>query len=191
MPAYTIQEHRHRFAVWAAGRACSRGKGKGFTVKNARTMLEAAGLKKINSADDLPGPEEIDRWVNVLIRAVMKAGVKQCGLDISYGRAQKLVNIYLKSKIVCGVSRHDDRIKKLHPPLDSELLNNLHKGADRLKPGQRKQFLKKLDTARSKGRSWTGFNKPTYDAYIRAIKILQQGRPLWEVEECWMPSELS
>lgn len=46
MSTYTIRDHAHRFAVWAAGRAYSRsgGDGGGYSVQYAQRMLEAAGM---------------------------------------------------------------------------------------------------------------------------------------------------
>jgi hypothetical protein len=207
MSIYTIHEHSHRFAVWAAGRAYSRGgEGGGYTVANAKMMLEAAGLRKVRSVDDLPKLEQIDAFVDSLIQAVIAARpatytytfprkkgepVKRVERPFvcTYGRAQKLVNIYIKSKIICGAGAQssDERLKKLHPPLDRQLLD----GLERLGPGALEatlyaKFREKWATARTMGTSWTDFNKPTYDAYIAAIRALQEGMPLWAVEEHWM-----
>jgi hypothetical protein len=41
---YTIEEHRHRFAVWAAARAASR-RMKNFKVELASELIECASLE--------------------------------------------------------------------------------------------------------------------------------------------------
>ena len=41
---YTIEQHRHRFAVWAAARAASR-RIKNFKIELASELIECAGLK--------------------------------------------------------------------------------------------------------------------------------------------------
>lgn len=46
-------------------------------------------------------------------------------------------------------------------------------------------FREKWDVACAMGTRWTDFDKPTYDAYIGAIKVLQGGCSLWAVEEYW------
>lgn len=43
-----------------------------------------------------------------------------------YGRAQKLVNVYLKSKLACGGYHDDERVARLHPPIDRKLLTGLN-----------------------------------------------------------------
>ena len=106
----------------------------------------------------------------------------------TYGRAQKLVNVYLKSKLICGSVHHDDiRLARLHPPLDRELLEALNR-LTRTQPFQHldSAFKKLWDFARAKGNAWTDFDKMAYDAYLAAIKALQGELPLWAVEEYWM-----
>lgn len=211
MSEYTIHEHSHRFAVWAAGRAYSRGgEGGGYTVSNARLMLEAAGLRGIKTVDDLPEASQIDSFLNGLITGVINARPRTYTQTIpkkgdvpatkvertficSYGRAQKLVNIYLKSKIICaGAPSGDSRIAKLHPPLDMQLLVALDKlDSKKLGAERYERFRKAWNTARSMGTSWTDFDKATYDAHIKAIKELQDKSPLWAVEEHWMSEKKS
>ncbi|WP_051705439.1 hypothetical protein [Cupriavidus metallidurans] len=204
MHHYTLDEHRHRFAVWAAGRAYSRGgSGGGYTVQVARSMLEAAGMRNICSVKDLPAAEEIDVFIDELIQKVMGAAPptyitsKEDGDEdkkkvelpfiCTYGRAQKLVNIYLKSKLICASAGHDDpRLAKLHPPLDNELLKELDRLARKADASQDECSFKALwKNARARGTSWTAFDKVAYDAYIAAIKARQGSQPLWAVEEHW------
>jgi len=57
---YTIDEHKHRFAAWAASRAAS-VKGCRFSVEQGKKLLEAAGMQHlISDPSNLPFPENID-----------------------------------------------------------------------------------------------------------------------------------
>ncbi|MDR9876761.1 hypothetical protein RJC98_16355 [Pseudomonas allii] len=203
--SYSIAEHRHRFAIWAAGRAYSR-QGPGHTMAVATQLINESGVGRISTPDDLPPPKEIDAFLDLQFRNVIKIACKltytrtwkdeitkdeyssQHDLICSYGRAQKLVNVYLKSKLVCASSDADQsKISALHPPLDRQLLNAIdsylahpkHKGSD---------LQKKFKAALKLGKSWTTFKKPAYDAHLSVIKDIQAGRPLWGIEWLWHPS---
>ena len=137
---YTMAEHRHRFAIWAAGRAYSR-QGPGHTMAVAFKLIDETQVGQIATLDDLPPPDEIDDYLDGLFQEVMARAAKieylrkwkdkttglnriePCKLECSYGRAQKLVNIYLKSKLVlAGRDEGAAKLAKLHPPLDRQLL---------------------------------------------------------------------
>lgn len=199
MSNYTIQDHAHRFAVWAAGRAYSRsgGDGGGYSIKYAQRMLEAAGMRDINTPEDLPSKEGIDAFIHERIEAVRASRPatyvhyqtkKKMAFRCSYGRAQKLVNVYLKSKLVCGGYHNDERVQRLHPPMDRKLLRGLSAFSNKV-AGQDgyAEFRKNLLDAQALGDSWVIFSQSTYEAYIKAVKSLQQDKPLWAVEEHWSP----
>ncbi|MGS0738100.1 hypothetical protein ACVBEG_16500 [Pseudomonas sp. GG8] len=61
--SYTIIEHRHRFALWAAGRAYSR-QGPGHTMDVAKKLLRESGVDRISTPDDLPPSEEMDAFLD-------------------------------------------------------------------------------------------------------------------------------
>jgi hypothetical protein len=46
-------------------------------------------------------------------------------LNITHGVAVKLINIYLKSLLVCGGYDSHEKVKALHPSIDSILLTEL------------------------------------------------------------------
>lgn len=69
---YDIHEHRHRVAVWAAGRAYSR-QGPGHTIAVAKHLIEKSGLGVINTADQLPPPDEMNEFIHQRIQAVIDA----------------------------------------------------------------------------------------------------------------------
>lgn len=199
MSSYTIRDHAHRFAVWAAGRAYSRsgGDGGGYSVRYAQVMLEAAGMRDINTPEDLPSREGIDAFIHERIEAVRAARPatyvhhktrKKETFLCTYGRAQKLVNVYLKSKLVCAGYHDDVRVERLHPPIDRKLLGGLNALCGEVS-GQDEyaEFRKNLLDAQALGESWVIFSQSTYEAYIKAVKSLQKDKPLWAVEEHWLP----
>lgn len=199
MSNYSFAEHAHRFAVWAAGRAYSRsgGHGGGYSVQYAQRMLEAAGMRDINTPEDLPSKDGIDAFIHERIEAVRAARPAtyvhhetrdHLKFRCTYGRAQKLVNVYLKSKLVCGGYHDDERVERLHPPLDRKLLRGLNAVCEEV-AGQDEyaEFRKNFLDAQALGDSWVVFTQTTYEAYIKAVKSLQQDKPLWAVEEHWLP----
>ncbi|ABO59724.1 hypothetical protein BYI23_E000550 (plasmid) [Burkholderia sp. YI23] len=197
--AYDIDEHRYRFAVWAAGRAYARGgkDGAGCTVSMAKRLIVKSGLGAVRSVRDLPErPTEIDRWVFTMIARVRLASrgqtykIRSSGaheskkLRLSYGRAQKLVNMYLKAMLVCGGQERDSRIRFLHPPIDGVLLDTLAG----VELGDRAEAFRELfSNAQRTAQRWTKFQRRDYVAYLDAIKVLQGDEPLWAVEEHWAP----
>ncbi len=180
MCGYNPQEHRFRFAAWAAGRAYGRGKA-GLTVLNGQKALEAAGLKALaEGICKLPAADEFDCQHKSWCAAVQESFSGK----ISYGRAAKLVNVYLKAlflsnfgdtastaNIKCDLSA---RLNAIHPPIDRALLRALIVSDE-----QNAQFWRdRLDSA------WTKFDQQQYLCVIEKIKTIT-GDKLWMIEEHW------
>lgn len=202
---YTMTEHRHRFAIWAAGRAYSR-QGPGHTMAVASQLINETRVGRIATLDDLPPPDKIDGHLDELFHEVMDCAAKikyvrkwkdettglyrkeECQLECSYGRAQKLVNIYLKSKLVLtSMDETDAKLAKLHPPLDRQLLGAIGRYLNTA-PFKGSKLQQAFKAALVKGSSWTTFDKPAYDAHITVVKDIQQDRPLWGIEWLWQPT---
>lgn len=199
-PEYDIFEHRHRFAAWAAGRAYSR-RGPGHDMSTAMKLLTLSGLSSLKTPDDLPEPDKVDAFLDKLIVAVMRVASEitylrksksgntvENQLLCSYGRAQKLVNIYLKSKLVCSGWETHASVVNLHPPLDSVLIKSMGSYTWKNRSqcsGARLAF----ERAQQLGNTWTSFDRATYDAYIDTIKIIQRNAPLWAIEWLWQPAK--
>lgn len=195
---YSMLEHRHRLAVWVAGRAYAR-RGSGHTMEVAQALIENAGLMAIASPNDLPEPSEMDGFIHARIAAVQRAAVDvpkhkhwKTGdlqsLVCTYGRAQKLVNMYLKSKIICsGYAEDNNQVAALHPPLDDQLLTAIDNNRDQCPAESKDRFEEEWSKARALGKKWTQFNQETYEAYIKAIRSFLAGRPLWHIEYLWQP----
>lgn len=201
---YDIEEHRHRFAVWTAGRAYARGgREGGYSVPNAKRLIEGSRLREAGTFSKLPAREAIDAFVHERIDAVIefsqtmtyqkeKKGEPR-PLVVTYGRAQKLVNIYLKTVIVCSQKHDDPAVGALHPPLDRVLLKALVALPRKSQPASpvSAEFAEAIRAAKKRhGVNWTSFGKEAYEDYIKAIKLLQGESPLWAVEEHWRPENV-
>lgn len=174
--AYTIQEHQHRLAAWAASRAAS-VKGCRFKVQKGVTILEAAGFNA-SFADPsyLPKPRDTDQTHRGWREKIIKAAGKE-GLNFTHGVAAKLINCYLKVRFVCAGKHRDRKVKCLHPPIDNELLKELIK-QDAGGFGKEWRGFRK--------RCWSKFDSSDYEDVIRHVrKSLQPGTPLWKIEEYW------
>lgn len=176
---YDIHQHKHTYAVWTASRAWNRHL-KGGTLALAQQLIEIAGLNEVRGPEDIG--VDVDAWLVEKMRLMVSFAKQNRILGINYGRAQKLVNIYLKTKLVCGGQEAHPKVIMLHPPLDSELFKGL-RGALR---DQKSSAAAIAFAAAQKGcKSWTNFELHDYLAHIKAIQLFMNGKPLWMVEEHW------
>ncbi|MGE3077253.1 MAG: hypothetical protein AB7J35_21230 [Dehalococcoidia bacterium] len=172
---YEIELHKHRFAAWAASRAASVSPSR-FKVEAGRAILEHCGFTaNLARPGQLPEPSAVDeehrRWRSEVVDCA-----KSRGLTFTHGVAAKLINIYLKSRFVCGGFHADERVRNLHPPIDRVLLDTLAKQDI---AGERAEWRK----AASAG--WSKFGSGEYENVIRLIRISMAGEALWMVEEHW------
>ena len=172
---YTIDEHKHRFSAWAAASAAS-VKGCRFSVQQGKEILEAAGIKKLlSSPDRLPSPQRIDavhrQWRNRIVETA-----KNKGLTFTHGIAAKPLNVYLKAGFVCSGQHDDPRVRALHPPIDSVLLDALCDGDV---GGLRAEWN------RARRVRWSRFTSEEYEEVIRSIRQAMPNTPLWQIEKHW------
>lgn len=172
---YSIGEHSHRFAVWAAARAAS-VKNYRFSVSAGKYLLEEVGFSgNILSPDELPGPDLIDdihyAWRTNMIRAA-----KTLNMSITHGIAAKLINVYFKARFVSGPTAYHPNVAALHPPIDSVLLKEL--------------ALQKLGGSSqpwrtAQKRAWSNFTSTEYEDIIAHLRAHLNGRPMWSIEKYW------
>lgn len=121
---YDINEHRHRFSVWAAARATQRGFSGVVTLQRA---LESCGVVEFIATADL---DDIDaeqfnsihrQWCMAICDFLRNSGL----LNVTFGRAAKLIAMYLKSAVVLGSSSETAFGHIAHPPIDGILLRNV------------------------------------------------------------------
>ena len=173
---YSIEEHKHRFAAWAAGLAAS-VKGCRFKVSTGRSLLEAAGLRKLSEDPDRL-PNNIDHQHRYWRQLIIDKGNNDYNLNITHGVAAKLINVYLKSRLVCGGHHSHEKVKTLHPPIDSLLLSALENN-DVGGLGVKWRHFANI--------RWSKFSSDEYEELIENIKqIIEPGSGLWLIEEYWI-----
>lgn len=173
---YDIRKHKHRFSCWAASRASS-VKGCRFSVLQGKMIIEGSGLQ--NVVDELSlfpsNYTEFDKFhAEWRERVISKA--REIGLIFTHGVAAKLINVYLKSTLVCGGYEDVDQVALVHPPVDQLLLKALReKGPEDMRPTWKRALKKR----------WSKFDSDDYQNVISGIRKMMGGRPMWEVEEYW------
>jgi len=172
---YTIQQHSHRFAAWAASRAASTSKLCRFRVKDGVSWLEACGLSHEFTIDHIPTSIEFDGWHKEL-RKIIVTKAKRKHPAFSHGIGAKLINVYMKSRFVCSGHIENPRTNAIHPPIDSVLLQAL---SDYNVGGYGKQWL------RFKNDGWSKYDSPKYESVIKLISNVLGEKPLWMIEYYW------
>jgi len=175
---YSLGEHRHRFACWAAARAASR-KLAGGSNRAMRIALEESSLPALLLGPQQAWPQsaaEYDRahsrWCGDVVSSLHGQGVETA----TYGRAAKLVAVYVKAMIVCGGGAESALGEVAHPPIDRLLLQALAK-QPRF-PAELRQEWRRT--------SWTTLDVDGYDEVILSLReagLDYQG--FWRVERWW------
>jgi len=145
-------------------------------VEQGVAMLEDAGLGVvIRSPEKLPSQGQMDARHRAWRGRVIAAGESR-SLKLSHGVAAKLINVYLKAAFVCGGHADHERVRALHPPIDSLLLDELV--AKNI--GELKQEWKTARKIR-----WSKFSSEEYETLIRHLRTATKGKPMWMVEAHW------
>jgi hypothetical protein len=176
--SYTLAIHQHRFAAWAAARAAQRGAG---TVRAIINALDGCGVVTVvDTPSNWPTTAAAfdtahRHWCRALLNRLLSAGINKA----AYGRAVKIIAIYLKSRIVLG-GHHDTAFATvIHPPIDRILLQALA-GHVRAKDPR---LANRLRTA-----TWTALDEATYDDLIASLRGAGLDRPaFWCIERFWDP----
>ncbi len=175
---YTWFEHRHRFAVWAAARAAQRG----FTsVDVLREALESTSVQSVLERRDSLNTDSatFESWHRDWCRGICRY-IAERGIDgATYGRAAKLVAIYLKTMVVIGPDHDSALAGVIHPPIDRLLLQNLAAA-----PGVDRRLRAKWRTV-----SWTALDERGYHELLTELRtVLTPDEPWWMLERFWTVS---
>ena len=175
---YSLTEHRHRYACWCSARAATRGLG-GATNKTVRLALESSSLPDLIAGPPEAWPRTADdfdeahlTWCAAVLDSLHAQGVHEA----TFGRAAKIVAIYLKTLVVCGGQSTSALAQVAHPPVDRVLLQALARDP---------QFP---SAVRSEWRrtSWTALGEAEYSALVaqlRAVGLDSGG--FWRAERWW------
>jgi hypothetical protein len=177
--SYDLSEHRHRFAVWAAARAAQRGF---TTVGNLRDALDATDLRRVAFAPQSRQltAEQFDalhrRWCSAIC-AYLRSRDIAC---VTYGRAAKLVAVYLKTVVIMGKGWDFSLGRNAHPPIDRTLLQRLA-ASDRITSPHKTAW---------RSINWTQLEEADYYTLVEQLRaVLSQEAPFWTIEEFWEPSD--
>jgi len=172
---YDLFQHRHNFAVWAAARATQRGF---TTTANLRDALDNCGICEFLRQ---PAFTEITienfeilhkRWCNLIFEFLRDRRIPA----VSYGRAAKLVAIYLKTMVIIGGSAYTNLGRCAHPPIDRILLRTL---------AEETRFPQALP-AELRRLNWTELDQTRYYELITKLRsIIEPEMPFWMIEEYW------
>ena len=177
---YDLFEHRHRYAVWAAARAAQRG-WSGAKTPILVKGIEASGVVEVVRSDQKEWPstaQDFDcahrRWCETLMATLDEQAVE----DVTFGRAAKLVAIYLKSMIIVGGHHESPLARVAAPPIDEILLKSL--AADHSFDGEHRMLWR---TTR-----WTKMTEEEHAAIITSFRSGGLDRPaFWMIERYWRP----
>lgn len=178
---YDLFVHRHNFAVWAAARAVQRG-WQGAKVHVLRDALEASGVQRcLPDAEFLNTScnrfEELHKiWCAAIVAALNARTVE----NVSYGRAAKLLAVYLKSMVITGGAAYSPIARCVHPPIDRRLLQSL--AADSRHDAKSRAAWREIN--------WTQLCESGYYQLAKQLRgLLPLEIPFWMLEEHWSPSD--
>jgi hypothetical protein len=170
---YSHFQHKHNFATWCAARAVQRGFAKSPILKESLEVSGVVEFVKNNKARGLSQQEfdhNHENWCQTIMEFWEENGVR----GASYGRAAKLLAVYLKSMIVVQDNRND-LADIVHPPIDRIILQNISKNKDINHP--HKRYWKYIN--------WTQLDEPGYKQLIADFRHVYEGKPFWLIEEYW------
>lgn len=165
---YNYEEHLHRYAIWTAARAQRGIFASTEIIKKAITKInlkeEAFKLSPETSGKDF------DTWHFKITNQLMDI-LKNDQKDVEFGRAAKIINIYLKTTLVIpNCDKESELLKNIHPPIDSILIKNLI-------------VNNKLSSIYRKTR-WSKMKKEEYAEIINELK--HYFNILWKSEAYWI-----
>jgi hypothetical protein len=174
---YDKTEHRHRFAAWAAARAVQRGWGSSKTEK-LRGALESCGVREFVCSPESRGIDERRfrefhrQWCREVIKSLTQQGVAAA----TFGRAAKLVAVYLKVMVVLSPAGDCDLARVAHPPIDRTELQKLAAEAGVDSP--HKRLWKTVN--------WTQLTEENYYSLIGQLRaLIPSSDPFWTLEQYW------
>jgi hypothetical protein len=172
---YGALTHAHRFAVWTAARAVARNFTSTAEVSRA---IDATTMPELVSVvSEWPATaDEVDAYHRLWAGAMLKAFAANGVSGASYGRAAKVIAIYLKTTVVLGPQAGHPFAGLLHPPIDSVVLTGL-KGHPAY---QEHRTLWNVP--------WTKLEESDYFRLIDSLRSEGLDKPaFWHVERFWKP----
>jgi hypothetical protein len=164
---YSFNEHIHRYAVWTAARAVQRN----FTnTKNIWNAIDQTSLKFFTD-EHINSDVSFDKFHQITCHGIMDYLKDKA--ETSYGRAAKIVAIYLKTSVVIRNDEAGLFSNIIHPPIDRILLNCIRTNHPQIN-------LPKIN--------WTKLDESDYFELIKQLRTLNYV-PFWKIEVNWQPNQ--
>lgn len=170
---YSHFQHRHNFAAWCAARAVQRKFAKTPVLKEA---IEKSGVVEFikQNEDEIISQEQFDKLHAEWCDAVMRCWENKKVEGRTYGRAAKLIAVYIKSMVV--VKNEQSNLSEVaHPPIDRLILQNIAR--DKAINHHNRQYWKAVN--------WTELDKAQYLRLIGDFREVFCGKPFWHLEQYW------
>lgn len=166
--AYDFEKHLHNYAVWTSARAVQRG----FTTTlNVKRAIENSTLQKfVRNKIRCRSLTEFEVFHRDCAKRIMASFKKSHVKGVSYGRAAKIISIYLKTTLILPLKGQGRLCTYIHPPIDSILLKNI--SSERNK--------------RWSSIPWTSLTEEKYWQLIDELRITFK-KVDWTLEEYWKP----
>ena len=163
---FDFNEHKHRFAVWTAARSVQRS----FTNnKNIKEAINFTTIKSFSESNEIISSNQFDELQKKWCRDIIKS-LEEKSISCSYGRASKIIAIYLKTSVILPNHGQGNKSQVIHPPIDRILLTNLSNNYHDLKPFNQK--------------GWTNFEEGDYWNLVEKLKK-KFGSFDWRLEKYW------
>ena len=169
-----LEDVRHTFATWAAARASQRG-CPSFRTERCITFLgNFRGVLVKFLKENEPAQATFDAHHPAWVREVMR----QAASNVTFGRAAKLINVYIKQIVVLGRDWANWR-DCAHPPIDRRLI------------AAASATLATQDATGARWLASQAWTKLTETEYRRAIIALRLVDPVgWKLEAThWTPAD--
>jgi hypothetical protein len=114
------------------------------------------------------------RWCRRILAFWRRRGVRG-----TYGRAAKLLSIYLKGMVVVGPRANSAFARLAHPPIDRILLMALARDRTKFNADLRSIW---------RGTEWTSLDEKEYFELIGSFRAVGLDKPaFWQIERYWRP----
>ena len=167
---YSFQDYVHDYSVWTAARAVQRSF---TTTKRIKEAIAKSTLREFSEARKCDSIEEFNNFHRLCAKQIIEAFEGADIANASYGRAAKIISIYLKTAVVIPMAGQGNLSQFIHPPIDRILLTNL----------SREHKIKKLCE-----KGWTALTEDDYWGLYERLK--QEGFKFdWALEKYWHPEQ--
>jgi hypothetical protein len=118
------------------------------------------------------------RWCLSICASLADRGLSR--ETVTYGRAAKLVAVYLKAIVMMGDRCGSRFARHMHPPIDRTLLQGLATS----------KAITSSHQPAWRSISWTQLNRASYDELVDQLReVIPADKPFWTIEEYWEPSD--